>query len=246
MLEKEKRVRRAYFQLKEKTRMSPYINYTAPVISCIIAPLQEKLGNAALFVYDLMERVSGPDFGNSRYLRDETILADGTVYYYDDTLEYTLGKYINNVLTNKFNMPISGSEETAFTLVIYKLKNTVSYLIALEDEKTDILECIRELFPLDLKLVPLIISLYHSESTTTILTQNLEDALKNVHMELYGRHLVYGKMHNRKQKYLKSWRKCITLATSTLETQCPYGCTIRDHLIPTKRDRLTKRKNSSP
>lgn len=65
-----------------------------------------------------------------------------------------------------------------------------------DDENTDILECILELFPDDLELVPHIITSYHFDSnilpnSSTILTQDLEDELKKVHFEIFACDLVY-------------------------------------------------------
>ena len=67
--------------------------------------------------------------------------------------------------------------------------------MAFDDENTDILECIRELFPHGLELVSHIVTSYHFDSNillnrTIIITQDLDDALKKVHFELFACDLV--------------------------------------------------------
>lgn len=157
-------------------------------------PLWERLGRPDLLEGDLMNRISDADFSLSETVHREIQVPDLGLVLFDYTYENKLYERVNEVLRWIFFTPIMHHKGTVFKLGIADLLSIASFAMAFEGDDTDILECIRVLFPNEPDYVPWIISEYHRESCslTRCRDQSLETTRQAVHQEAFGCGVVLG------------------------------------------------------
>lgn len=173
-----------------------YINIDTEItLECFrdVLPLWGTLGKPSFFGSNIMDRLSDTDFSNSEFVFAETITKYG-VWSTKSTLKEALRKHVDEILKWHFFAPIGLYEDT-YRLDLIQLVGNVSYVMALEGDDTDILECIRLLFPKFRDLVPSIISEYKSECNyiPSYFDELIHQIILDVHREAFGCGIVPGR-----------------------------------------------------